>query len=138
MAVKFISVKCPECGANLNIEGDREHAFCTYCGTKILLHNENEHIYRRIDEAGIKQAETERIIRLREIELAEKKYADAKKREKVYLGLMLIGAVLLFVAFGLDEVGMYGLSLGLMLLSMNLGFWSFILFVIELIRNRRK
>ena len=79
MAVKLISVKCPECGATLNIEEDREQAFCTYCGTKVLLHNENEHIYRHIDEAGVRQAETDRIVRMKQMELAEKKRVDAEK-----------------------------------------------------------
>ena len=133
MAVKLISVKCPECGANLNIEEDREQAFCTYCGTKILLHNENEHIYRRIDEAGIKQAETERIIRLREIELAEKKYTDAKKRERIYFGMLLIGVVLFVASIVVNEARMFGLSDVFLLSSIGL-----IVVSIVLIKNRTK
>lgn len=133
MAVEFISVKCPECGANLNIEEDREQAFCTYCGTKILLHNENERVYRRIDEAGIKQAETDRIIRLREIELAEKKYSDAKKRERVYFGMLLIGVVLFVASFVANDARMFGLSDGLLLSSIGLMVVSIIL-----IRNRTR
>ena len=43
MAVKLIYVKCPECGAALDIEEDRKEAFCSYCGTKVLLYNENEY-----------------------------------------------------------------------------------------------
>ena len=37
MAVKFTSVKCPECGANLPIEEGREKMFCSYCGTQIIM-----------------------------------------------------------------------------------------------------
>lgn len=59
MAVKLISFKCPECGADLNIEADRETAYCSYCGTKILIHNENEYIFKKIDVAEIKRAENE-------------------------------------------------------------------------------
>ena len=33
----FIQLKCPNCGANLNIENNREIAFCEFCGCKILL-----------------------------------------------------------------------------------------------------
>ena len=40
MAVKFTSVKCPECGANLPIEEGRERIFCSYCGTQIIMTNE--------------------------------------------------------------------------------------------------
>lgn len=77
--MKLISVKCPECGATLNIEEGREQAFCTYCGTKVLLHNENEYIYRHIDEAGVKQAETDRIVRMKQMELAKKKEGRCRK-----------------------------------------------------------
>ena len=72
MDVKLVSVKCPECGATLDIEEDRRQAFCTYCGAKVILQNENEHIYRHIDEAEVKQAETERIIRLKKWNLPKK------------------------------------------------------------------
>ena len=70
--IRLISVKCPECGAALQFEEGRQTAFCSYCGTKILLHNENEYIYRNIDEAGIKQAENERIYMMKELEMEEK------------------------------------------------------------------
>ena len=79
MAISFISVKCPQCGANLSIEEDRDMAFCTYCGTKIIIHNENGHIYRHIDEAGIKQTETDRMIMLKKMELLEKRGLLHKK-----------------------------------------------------------
>ena len=37
MAVKLVSVKCPECGAMLDIEEGRDQAFCTHCGAKVVL-----------------------------------------------------------------------------------------------------
>lgn len=46
MAVKFISVKCPDCGAVLPIEEGRNQVFCSYCGSQIVMTNENEYIYR--------------------------------------------------------------------------------------------
>ena len=48
MAIKFTSVKCPECGAKTHIEEGRNQAFCSYCGTKILITNENEYIIRHV------------------------------------------------------------------------------------------
>ena len=92
MAVKLISVKCPECGATLNIEEGREQAFCTYCGTKVLLHNENEYIYRHIDESGVKQDASDRIVRMKQMELAEKKRADAEKTKALKIKRSLIMA----------------------------------------------
>ena len=53
MGYKLISVKCPDCGLTLSIEENRTQAFCTYCGAKVLISNENEHIFQQVDEAGM-------------------------------------------------------------------------------------
>lgn len=102
MAIKFVSIKCPECGATLDVEEGRQQIFCSYCGTKVMVQNDNEYIYRHIDEAGVKQAETDRMIRLRELELEE---ARAKQSghlrsmlTKIWLG---VSAVLLILAIGI-------------------------------------
>ena len=58
MTIQKITLECPACGAGLEVGADREFCICPYCDTKIMLHNENEHIYRNIDEAGMMQAET--------------------------------------------------------------------------------
>lgn len=29
-------VKCPNCGANINLNNNQEFGFCTYCGTKVV------------------------------------------------------------------------------------------------------
>lgn len=79
MAVNFISVKCPDCGASLDIEKGRKKVFCTYCGAKVLINNDNEYVYRHIDEAGIKQAETDRMVRMKQMEMAEKNRESAEK-----------------------------------------------------------
>ena len=42
MAVKFTSVKCPDCGAVLPIEEGRNQVFCSYCGSKIIMTNEED------------------------------------------------------------------------------------------------
>lgn len=71
MAITLNSIKCPECGATLNIESNRNQFFCSYCGAKVVLTNENEYVYRHIDEAEITRAETERIVRLHEMHVEE-------------------------------------------------------------------
>lgn len=80
MAIKFNSVKCPDCGATLPIEEGRNQMFCSYCGSSIIVTNENEYIYRNIDEAKLKQAEAEikkaeaeKEIKLKKLEIIEKK-----------------------------------------------------------------
>lgn len=136
MSVRLISVKCPECGATLNVEENREQAFCSYCGTKVLLHNENEHIFRHIDEAGVKQAETDLIVRMKQMEFAEKKRADAEKTKKLKIIISLIMAsvgILMMVigymggyASGDPDSGLYMLSLVGMFPLMGAGYiWLF-------------
>ena len=82
MAIKFISVKCPNCLANLEIDSSRSFTYCAHCGTKILLTNENEHIYRHIDEARLKEAETDQLIRLQELKLKEMEMLREKELEE--------------------------------------------------------
>ena len=77
--IKLVSVKCPECGAALTVEDGRQQAFCSYCGTRVLIANENEKITRTINEAEIKKAEAERDIRLKELENENQKQKNNKK-----------------------------------------------------------
>lgn len=91
----------------MDIDQTRDMAYCTYCGTKILIHNENEKIYRRIDEARIRETETERLIRLKELELLEKEQEDKRKRAraKIKWSLLLgtIGILMFIVGYALGE-----------------------------------
>lgn len=48
--LKMVTLECPKCGASLNAD-DREVFFCSHCGAKIMLHNENEHVYHIIKES---------------------------------------------------------------------------------------
>lgn len=94
MAITVNAVKCPSCGADLPVEEGREKIFCSFCGTPIVITNENEHIYRHIDEAGIKQAETDRMVRMRELDLEEKKAFETNGMQKtlimIWLALSLV------------------------------------------------
>lgn len=73
MGIKFVSLKWPECRATLDVEESRQQIFCSYCGTQIMVQNNNEYIYRHIDEAGIKKAETDRMVRMKQMEMEEKR-----------------------------------------------------------------
>lgn len=113
MAIQFIAMRCPACGAEINVESGREFSFCTYCGSKIMMNNDNEHIYRNIDEARIKEAETERMIRLRELELEEKESSRGRKSTLVAYGIalvfVLIGAL---ICIAKPLAGMWGIIIG--------------------------
>ncbi|SEL86035.1 hypothetical protein SAMN04487770_11946 [Butyrivibrio sp. ob235] len=117
MGIQFLSVKCPECGANLSIENGRESAFCSYCGAKVIVNNENEHIYRNIDEARIKEAETDRLIKLKQLEMEEKESVS----QKVFIILWLAATAILLL-IGIVGMAIHNSGMGLcILLAMNVG-----------------
>lgn len=90
------TLKCTNCNANLTIQDDnRDFAFCEFCGTKIML-DDYRSTHRIVDEAKIKQAEVEREIKLKELELIENKQI-AKKRRTIIKIIVTI-CVLLFAA----------------------------------------
>lgn len=115
MAVKFVAVKCPECGANLQIEEGREQMFCSYCGAKIMMTNDNEYVYRHIDEAEVKQAETERMVELKKLEMEEKERVarnDSKKLKiKISLGLIAIMLVTIALGYSIDAEGLLAVGM---------------------------
>lgn len=104
--VKMIALKCPECGAKLQIEDGHKECFCQYCGHKILLDDgsvETTYTYRKVDEARIKEAEVDKLIRLKELEIKQKEL-DRKAKSKTFkakLGIIfvLFGIILIFVGY---------------------------------------
>lgn len=123
MGIKLITVKCPECGASLDIEEGRKQLFCSYCGSKILIQNDNEYIVHNINEADVRQAEADKIIRLRELELEERENKQIAKWHKI--AYIIAGAV---AAFGLlvqliapnNETGSMILLIGMLIAG-----WTF-------------
>ena len=113
MAIKFISVKCRECNASLPMEEGRKEMFCSYCGTKVIMYNENEYIYRHIDEASIKQAEAKQAIELKRIEYAEKKRNSKERRRRIKIIVSILLGIVSLASFALgftvDEV--FGLAI---------------------------
>lgn len=112
MAIKFTSVKCPECGANLPIEEGRERMFCTYCGTQIIITNENEHTYRHVDEAEVKRAETERLVHLKELELEEKENERSRRGRNTAFtiaGILAIIGTISEIAVPYNSLGIFSI-----------------------------
>ncbi len=107
MMQRMIDLKCTSCGAELSVEETREELFCQYCGTKNVLRNDNEQVYRHIDEAGLKRAETDRIVQLKKIEMAEKENEQDKKNRankiKLAITLGIVGIVMMIVGMGLGQ-----------------------------------
>ena len=96
---KLIHLECPSCGANLSIKEHRKVLFCEYCGAKLILEDDNEHIYRYINEANLKKAETEQIIKLKKLELLEKKEEQKRKFFKVAIIITLVGILIAIISY---------------------------------------
>ena len=101
MAIKMIPVKCPQCGADLTVEEGRQSLYCQYCGARVIVQNENEHIYHTIDDAAVKQAETDRIVKLKQMELAEKKESAREKYKSFKIKLSIIIGIIAIVSMGI-------------------------------------
>lgn len=69
--IRLIKLQCPNCGAALEVDSSLKTCFCQYCGTKILIHNENEKIVRKVDEAKIRQAELDHDLEMRRMDMAK-------------------------------------------------------------------
>lgn len=93
MSIEFVKMKCESCGNMIDIDPNRKEGYCTYCGSKFMLVNSNEHIYRTVDEAQIRKIEAEERIKMAEFE--QKKHDD-----KILIG-MIIGMVLFIIIWRL-------------------------------------
>ena len=95
MAVEMISVKCPECGASVELDQRKRSAVCSYCGTKIIMHDDNTISIR--DEAEIIHAETEQAVKFKQMEMRENRQLKdlrlGKKSLKIAGLLAVIGIV---------------------------------------------
>ena len=70
---------CPNCGASLKFEDDnRDFGFCQFCGAKIML-DDYRSTHRVVDEARIHEDETNRMIKMREMEMAEQEWGELKQ-----------------------------------------------------------
>lgn len=121
MAIRFVSIKCPECGASLDVEEGRQQIFCSYFGTKVMVQNDNEYIYRHIDEASIKQAEADKIVQLRKLEIIERKRAEAAKVKRVKIIVSILMGIL-GIGLMIAGAGMGGL-VGLLVLEGVMFIW---------------
>lgn len=72
MAMQVQSIKCPECGATLTDSAGKGLAFCSYCGARLAITDENESVFRIVDEADITRAETERMVASRRLDILER------------------------------------------------------------------
>lgn len=133
--VKMIALKCPECGAKLQIEDGRKQCFCQYCGHKILLDDGNvdvnvTHTYHKVDDARLKEAEVEKLIRLKELEIKQKEL-DRKAKSKTFkaeLGIIfvLFGIILIFVGYFAHDENIVYMGIASCIVAMYIGILSLV------------
>ena len=106
--MKFYNLKCKNCGAMLQIDPERNQAYCQYCGAKLLIDDETLKIQTRIvDDARIKEAEAKyKEIELNhELRLTESEQTE-KQRKEWNLYFRIWGCVLiLLVVLNILDVG---------------------------------
>ena len=94
--MKIIDIKCPKCGGELHISEGRKDCFCEYCGSHLLLDDENVitnvQVFR--DEARLKELEMEEA---REKEFAKKEEHFKKLAKKWLITFFLYMASLFFI-----------------------------------------
>ncbi len=99
MAYSIITVKCPNCGTMLSVDDNRTKLFCSYCGASVLVSNENEHIVRHVDDADVIKAETEKLAKIKEIEMQQQREAEKDRTKKLLLRAWIGVTAALLVAF---------------------------------------
>ena len=95
--MKLISMRCTNCGADLEIDPERKQVFCSYCGTKLIVDDETINITNRIvDEARLREAE----VRLKELEYAHEREIreetlrrEQKKSFRIALAVYIIALI---------------------------------------------
>ena len=96
--MKYISMVCPNCGANLeNVDSELKQCYCQYCGTKIAIDDGTKVTKNyNYDEADIIRAQTEQQIKLQEMEEQKKKNLFFWK---VIAGVAIFALVMLLIGY---------------------------------------
>lgn len=126
-------MKCPECKANLSVEEGRKYCFCQYCGTKIMLEDDrvNKTYYTYRNEARLRQAEIDREIALKKLEIEKIKVEQEEKRKNKNRKLKIVVSITLAIVSSVSGLLGYFFKDGILGLFAIMAFW--ILFLIGLI-----
>ena len=100
--VHMIPVKCPACGASLQIEDDRDKFFCSYCGTQILLNDDTVTKHYEINEAEIRRVEAEERIQNRRMEIEENRSRRKWILIATYAGICAFMGLATFISYQVE------------------------------------
>lgn len=71
--MSIVNVKCPNCGASIQLDSDREEGFCSYCGSKVKVQEAISKV--KIDNSG----ELQNLLQLAESALNSKNHEECLK-----------------------------------------------------------
>lgn len=129
--VKMIAVQCPQCGADLDIEEGRKTCFCTYCGAKIMIDDGSKtYTYRKVDEARIKEAEVDERIRLKELEIENRKLGLRHTLIKLWIGIVVVIAVIAILILLFDQDNPDSMGYMLLMIDFNVAMWPALFFFV--------
>ena len=83
----FIALKCPQCGADLNVEDNRDFMFCSYCGSKVTVEKQIVELQGSVTVDGIASADV--ILDRANIFLSNKEYDRAREYFDKALGIQV-------------------------------------------------
>lgn len=92
--VKMIPLVCPNCGAKLDIKDGTQTCFCTYCGTKILVSDNNKTYTKNvnINQTSYDKTEIERIKLEHDLKIQDEK-REAKQTLTLMIGIAIVAIV---------------------------------------------
>ena len=97
--MRMYQLKCPACGASIEVERNRDSCFCSYCGTKVYVDDETHRVeitknirYHKIytDEAKIRKIESEERMQEQRFAAEQKARKDDNRSVLVYMLLLLV------------------------------------------------
>ena len=91
----YIQMKCPSCGAGLEIDSDGITKFCPYCGTKLMFDADTLSALLVEREKTAREAERTNQARAR-VDLEREKTVQ-KSIEGTERGLAMLGLLIMFV-----------------------------------------
>ena len=116
---KLNSLTCPNCNAHFDIKPGQKIAYCTYCGSQLLVDDGSRNISitkRFIDDAAIERAKVERIRVMGQFEAAKRQNRLKWVPLLVYFGI----SFLLIVVASLTAQSHEAVSLWLKFIGINL------------------
>ena len=94
--MEFHQLKCPNCGATLEVEDELDMFFCKYCGTKIIVDGRSDAAIKA--KADIKLAEKDIERRRMEHEFEERKLRTESKSDNMSF-LTIVAGFIVFMLF---------------------------------------